>query len=58
MAKRVLIWVLALLVILLLLSLMFGGFRKGTKVGLGACACQAVRVTAGGLPTGSGVSRG
>jgi hypothetical protein len=28
-----LLWVLALLVILLVLSILFGGFQKGTKVG-------------------------
>lgn len=28
-----LVWILALLVVLLLLSLIFGGFQKGTKVG-------------------------
>jgi hypothetical protein len=27
------VWILALVVILLLLSLIFGGFQKGTKVG-------------------------
>jgi hypothetical protein len=32
---RFLIWVLALLVIVLLMSLLFGGFQKGTKVGSG-----------------------
>ncbi len=30
-----LVWVLALLLILLLLSLLFGGFQKGQKVGSG-----------------------
>jgi hypothetical protein len=28
-----LVWILALVVVLLLLSLIFGGFQKGTKVG-------------------------
>jgi hypothetical protein len=28
-----LLWILALLVILLVLSILFGGFQKGTKVG-------------------------
>jgi ABC-type Fe3+ transport system permease subunit len=31
-----LFWVLAVLVLLLLLSLLFGGFQKGQKVGLGS----------------------
>jgi hypothetical protein len=30
------VWILALLVILLLLSLIFGGFQKGSKVGSGS----------------------
>jgi hypothetical protein len=30
------VWILALLVILLLLSLIFGGFQKGSKVGTGS----------------------
>lgn len=31
-----LVWILALLVILLLLSLIFGGFQKGSRVGSGS----------------------
>jgi hypothetical protein len=31
-----LLWVLGLLILLLILSLLFGGFQKGTKVGLAA----------------------
>jgi hypothetical protein len=58
-AGRFLIWVLALLAILLLLSLLFGGFQKGKKVGSGpAVGPRAQLVRAGGSPTGSGVSRG
>ena len=30
-----LVWILALIVLLIILSLLFGGFRKGTKAGLG-----------------------
>jgi hypothetical protein len=30
-----LIWILALIALLIILSLLFGGFRKGTKVGDG-----------------------
>jgi hypothetical protein len=30
-----LIWILALIVLLIILSLLFGGFRKGTKAGDG-----------------------
>jgi len=30
-----LIWILALIVLLIILSLLFGGFHKGTKVGDG-----------------------
>ena len=33
-----LLWVLGLIVILIILALLFGGFQKGTKVGLGADA--------------------
>jgi hypothetical protein len=43
---RFLIWVLALLVILLLLSLIFGGFQKGTKVGLGSGQGQRLQPAA------------
>jgi hypothetical protein len=30
-----LVWILALIVLLVILSLLFGGFRKGTKAGAG-----------------------
>ena len=30
-----LVWILALIVLLIILSLLFGGFRKGTKAGVG-----------------------
>ena len=30
-----LLWILALVVVLIILSLLFGGFRKGTKAGMG-----------------------
>ncbi len=30
-----LLWILALVVLLIILSLLFGGFRKGTKAGMG-----------------------
>ena len=33
-----LIWILALIALLIILSLLFGGFRKGTKVGEGPTA--------------------
>jgi hypothetical protein len=33
---RVLLWILGLLVIFVLLALLFGGFQKGQKAGLGS----------------------
>jgi ABC-type Fe3+ transport system permease subunit len=33
---RVLLWILALLVVFVLLALLFGGFQKGQKAGLGS----------------------
>jgi cell division protein FtsB len=45
-ARGCLLWLLALVVVLLALSLMFGGFQKGTKAG-GAGAPAPVSVTAG-----------
>ena len=30
-----LLWILALIALLIILSLLFGGFRKGTKTGMG-----------------------
>jgi len=30
-----LLWILALVALLIILSLLFGGFRKGTKAGMG-----------------------
>ena len=30
-----LLWILALVVLLIILSVLFGGFRKGTKAGMG-----------------------
>ena len=41
-----LLFILGLIILLLILSLMFGGFQKGTKVGLGAPAWPAVTSTA------------
>jgi len=44
-----LLWILGLIVALVILSLMFGGFQKGTKAGLaGAPALFPAAVTAGG----------
>jgi ABC-type Fe3+ transport system permease subunit len=40
LATRVLAWLLALLVIFVLLSLLFGGFQKGQKAGLGSRSGQ------------------
>jgi hypothetical protein len=31
-----LLWILGLIIVLIILSLLFGGFQKGTKVGAGA----------------------
>ena len=45
-----LVWILALIVLLIILSLLFGGFRKGTKVGDGP-AWPAVTTTNPGLIT-------
>jgi ABC-type Fe3+ transport system permease subunit len=49
-----LVWVLAFLVVLLLLSLIFGGFQRGTKVGGGSAPGQGLQpaaqeVTLGGI---------
>jgi hypothetical protein len=41
-----LLWILGLIVALVILSLMFGGFQKGTKVG-GAGPPAPLRVSAG-----------
>ena len=40
-----LLWILGLIIVLVVLSLLFGGFRKGTKVG-GAGAPRTVPVRA------------
>ena len=45
-ARGCLLWLLALVVVLLALSLMFGGFQKGTKAG-GAGAPAPVSAAAG-----------
>jgi hypothetical protein len=45
------VWVLALLVILLLLSLIFGGFQRGAKVG-GSGPGQRLQPAAQELPLG------
>src|ERR1700733_3915660 len=37
-ARGCLLWILGLIVLLVILSLLFGGFRKGSKVGEGAPA--------------------
>jgi len=43
---RVLLWILFIVLILIVLSLMFGGFQKGTKAsGLGALAPITVQTT-------------
>ena len=41
-----LMWVLLLIILMVVASLMFGGFQKGTKVGLGGALAPAT-VTAG-----------
>jgi hypothetical protein len=41
-----LLWVLGLIIVLLVLSLLFGGFQNGTKVGLGGAPVPPA-VTAG-----------
>lgn len=46
-----LLMLVAVLVLLLVLSLLFGGFQKGTRTGLGRPAAPAV---AGALPAASG----
>jgi hypothetical protein len=51
-AAGCLIWVLALLVILLLLSLLFGGFQKGTKDGLRSVRDQRLHTVTLQLPLG------
>jgi hypothetical protein len=43
-----LLWLLGLVIVLLVLSLLFGGFQKGTKAG-GAGAPAPVSITAGRL---------
>ena len=49
-ARGCLLWVLGLVVVLLALSLLFGGFQKGTKAGgASAPAPVSVSVTAGRL---------
>ena len=40
-----LLWVLGLIVILIILALLFGGFQKGTKVSLGADARAAASLS-------------
>jgi hypothetical protein len=35
-----LLWIVALLLLLLILSILFGGFQKGTKVGIGPVGSQ------------------
>jgi hypothetical protein len=47
-ARGCLLWLLGLVVVLLALSLLFGGFQKGTKAG-GASAPAPVSATAGRL---------
>jgi hypothetical protein len=52
-AGNTLLWILLIIAVLIILSLMFGGFQKGTKVnGLGApprphAAAATLTVTAG-----------
>jgi hypothetical protein len=41
------IWLLAVVVVLLLLSLLFGGFQTGTKVGSGLGPVQRSQIDAG-----------
>jgi hypothetical protein len=40
-----LLWILALVVLLIILSLLFGGFRKGTKAGMGTGSFVLVATT-------------
>jgi hypothetical protein len=40
-----LLWLLALVILVLVLSALFGGFQKGTKVGIGAPAPASLTVT-------------
>ena len=46
------VWILALLVILLLLSLIFGGFQKGAKVGAGSAPGHRLQPAAQELTLG------
>jgi hypothetical protein len=46
-ARGCLLWLLGVVILLLVLSLLFGGFQKGTKAGGGVPA--PVSVTASGL---------
>jgi hypothetical protein len=45
-----LIWLIAVIVILIVLSLLFGGFQKGTKVSLGHPVVRPVAVQHASLP--------
>lgn len=46
---RVLLWILLIIVALIVLSVMFGGFQKGTKEsGLGALPAAAVAASVAG----------
>jgi hypothetical protein len=46
-ARGCLLWILGLIAALVILSLIFGGFQKGSKVGEGAPAPALLWVTAG-----------
>jgi len=50
-----LLWLLVLIIALIVLSLLFGGFRKGTKVG-GAGAPAPWSVNVGRIPAARGYS--
>ena len=48
-AAGCLLWIVAIIIVLVILSLLFGGFQKGTKVG-GAGTPVPLRVSAVGAP--------
>jgi hypothetical protein len=49
-----LLWVLTLVIVLLVLSLLFGGFRTGTRVGNGGAHVLRPAVAAAGFGTAGG----
>jgi hypothetical protein len=48
-----LLWLLGLLIVLVILSLLFGGFQKGTRTGLGRPAAPAGALPAAGAGAGA-----